>query len=175
LLLQAIIELARRQGLLDDGAPICVCAVVGGPPGAEHNPTGLLQVLNAPVPSGGYWKIASYFQEDTLRLELEGNPSLPAGRTDVTLRSGVGWAKEIAAWTYCAGTAMSIVHPGSNAALERGMRLRRALCNSGDADTIVFRKPKFAWFWWQDMYHWTSGPFWQLHDRRRAIYTWLQD
>ena len=172
IVLKAIAELARLQALTRRGS-VCICAVGGGPPGAPQDGTKLLEVFNQPVPPEGYWLIGVYFPEDALLLELAGNPTLPAGQTDITLRSTVGWAKRISAWTFCAGTSKTIEHPGAKGNIERTMRLTRASCDQGDADLIFFSKPKFFGIW-HDMYHW-SGMFWPLHDRRHAIYTWKQE
>jgi hypothetical protein len=109
------------------------------------------------------------------------------------------WAKEVAAWSACRGVTKTVTNPGggprwmaTGPAIVTGhsphgpikhtqgewvwptvsLRLTRATCREGDADTIVLRKPGAFGFWY-DAAHWAPEHFWRLHGGRRVKYVWL--
>jgi len=153
----------------------CICMVGGGLPGKSYDlePVAAL-FANPPRSNRNAYTIAVYFSEDVLRMEIPSNITLPGNLTEIVLKSEVGWAKEISGFTWCKLSTVSIKHPGSNRWLEARMALRQARCYAGEADTIIFRKPKFFGFW-HDMYHWAPKFFWRVHGGRQVIYTWLVD
>lgn len=167
----------EARGFADGPGP-CACMWVGGAPGSGWSLQQVIDAMTHSSPgSSGVYVFAVYFPEDVLRMELAAGLSLPPDRTELILSSDVWWAKALQGFTFCRGPSFSVTHPGSNPLLYVQLTLTQARClEGGDADTIIFRKPKWFSGWWFDMYHWGEPrQFWSVHGGRRVVYRWIKD
>jgi hypothetical protein len=161
---------------------LCICAAVGGPGGAGYT---LYEPQVPPDPATGEWVSAIFVldifgnQTDAIRMQMPQKRTMAPNQTEIVLRVGDPnlphfhkWAKEVYAWSVCRGRTLSARHPG-NGAPETVLRVTRAQCMNGDADTIAFAKPG-VFGAWTDVFHWTIDSFWPPHAGRRVIYTWIK-
>ena len=106
-------------------------------------------------------------------MVVDDNPqSFPPGPNEcnVGLVSSVAWPKEIVAWNLCS-SCMSSVFTASPSPKIMIMRIKQGC---GETDTLVFRKPGFLGWWYND-FNFDFAKFWTVFAGKEVIFTWLAD
>ena len=146
--------------------PTCVC-------GTTYIPGTRMYLPDLPPKSPVVWAMCRGI-EDAIRVTIEnGAPyGLQPNTMMIVLESepNITWGKEISGWNLCRENIITLrtrdnVHGPSSMILYKGC---------GGADTLVFRKQKFAGIW-TDMYNFDYREFWNRFGGKKLTFTWVAD